>query len=178
MLITIAVCMGVVKWLAPSVKNPPAASLPKQTITVSISGAVVNPGTYKASSDDTLHELVIMAGGFAQGADMGAVNLSNPLKGFLGDIIIPYAVKPKPPEKPPKPGDVKFPLNINEATALELQALPGVGPALARRIVKYRKEHGSFKKTSELMNVEGVGPKLYENLFGLITVSESLPWEQ
>ena len=178
-LIIIAAGLGIVKWLiVPMNKYSPKTDIPRETITVNISGAVMNPGTYKAFPDDSLRELVIMAGGFAEGADVESVNLSTPLKGLLGDVIIPYAVKPTPLEKPPKPGEIKFPLNINKAGVLELQALPGIGPALAGRIVEYRQRHGPFRKTSELMNVEGIGEKVYENLFGLITVSEGLPWEQ
>jgi len=178
-LIIIATGLGVVKWLAvPSGENPPKSSVPWKTITVNISGAVKNPGSYKLFAADTLRELVMIAGGFDEGADTESVNLSTPLEGYPGNIIIPYAIKPEPPQKPPAPGEVKFPLNINEATVLELQALPGIGPVFAKRIVEYREKHGPFQKTSELMNVEGIGEKIYEDLFGLITVGGGLPWEQ
>jgi len=178
-LITIATALGLAKWLlVPAIKNPLTTASSKDTVALNISGAVMNPGSYRLPAEYTLHELVIMAGGYADGADVEAVNLSTPIKSVQGDVVIPFAIPPKPPEKPPEPGEVKFPLNINEATALELQALPGIGPALAQRIINFRKEHGPFKKTSELMNVEGVGEKVYKNLFGLITVGEGLPWEQ
>ena len=61
-------------------------------------------------------------------------------------------------------------VNINTASAEQLQTLPGVGPALAQRILDYRKENGSFKKAEELMNVKGIGEKSYEKLKDHITV--------
>lgn len=60
-------------------------------------------------------------------------------------------------------------LNINTATAAELEALPGIGPALAARIVDYRAAHGPFQGPEELMNVSGIGEKTYAGLAEQIT---------
>lgn len=62
-------------------------------------------------------------------------------------------------------------ININTATAAELEALPGIGPALAERIVEYRAEYGAFQMPEELMNVSGIGEKTYAGLAEQITVS-------
>ena len=62
------------------------------------------------------------------------------------------------------------PVNINTATATELEALPGVGPAMAARIVEYRQKNGSFKKIEDLMNVKGIGEKSFLKLKPLVTV--------
>lgn len=62
-------------------------------------------------------------------------------------------------------------ININTATAAELEMLPGVGPALAARIVDYRAAHGGFQMPEELMNVSGIGEKTYAGLAEQITVS-------
>jgi competence protein ComEA len=61
-------------------------------------------------------------------------------------------------------------ININEASATALESLPGIGPTLAGRIVAYRQEHGPFAESSQLMEVEGIGPGLYGRLQELITV--------
>jgi competence protein ComEA len=60
----------------------------------------------------------------------------------------------------PGPG----PVELNRASAEELAALPGIGPALARRIVEWRESHGPFRSAAELENVQGIGPRLRERL--------------
>jgi len=61
-------------------------------------------------------------------------------------------------------------VNINTASSEQLQALPGVGPALAQRILDYRKANGAFKQAAELMNVKGIGEKSFEKLKDRIIV--------
>jgi competence protein ComEA len=61
-------------------------------------------------------------------------------------------------------------VNINTATAAELEALPGVGARTAQRIVEYRQKNGSFKKIEELMNVQGVGEKSFLKIKDRLTV--------
>jgi competence protein ComEA len=63
------------------------------------------------------------------------------------------------------------PVNLNAATATQLQTLPGVGASTAQRILDYRQKNGSFKKIEELMNVKGIGEKSFLKLKPLITVS-------
>ncbi len=61
-------------------------------------------------------------------------------------------------------------VNINTATALELEELPGIGPKTAQRIIEWRKEHGKFLKVEDLMAVKGIGEKKMAQLKPLITV--------
>ena len=63
------------------------------------------------------------------------------------------------------------PVNLNTATAADLEKLPGIGPATAARIIEYRQKNGSFKKAEELMNVQGVGEKTFLKLKSLVTVA-------
>jgi len=63
-------------------------------------------------------------------------------------------------------------LDINTATAEQLQQLPGIGEKIADRIVKYRKENGPFSKAEGLLNVEGIGEKKLEKIKPLIEVKE------
>ena|SRR5262245_6341029 len=63
------------------------------------------------------------------------------------------------------------PINLNTATAAQLESLPGIGVRTAERIVEYRQKNGSFKKVEELMNVQGVGEKSFLKLKPLITVT-------
>jgi len=62
------------------------------------------------------------------------------------------------------------PLDLNTATAEDLEKLPGIGPALAARILEYREQVGRFTKIEELMNVRGIGEKAFLNLKALIIV--------
>lgn len=74
------------------------------------------------------------------------------------------------PEEP-EPG--LPPVNLNTADEETLCSLPGIGPDLARSIIAYREEHGSFTVASELMNISGIGQATYEKLKSRVTLSES-----
>jgi len=63
-------------------------------------------------------------------------------------------------------------VNINTATAVELEALPGIGPAVARRIVEHREKNGPFRRTADILNVKGIGAKTYEALKDRLVVGD------
>jgi competence protein ComEA len=65
-----------------------------------------------------------------------------------------------------------LPLDLNQASATDLAALPGVGFALAQRIVDYRQQHGPFKKVDEVMQVSGIGPRLLEKIKPRLIIAE------
>lgn len=61
-------------------------------------------------------------------------------------------------------------INLNTATAEQLQTLPGIGPVIAERIIAYREENGDFESVGELMNVSGIGEKKLEDVWDLVTI--------
>ena len=71
-----------------------------------------------------------------------------------------------------EPEKALFPMNINTATAEELVELPGIGPALAQRVVDYRTANGEFKAVEELVKVNGIGDSRMKELLPLVTVEE------
>jgi competence protein ComEA len=81
---------------------------------------------------------------------------------------LPPGASPTAPSSIAKAAGSK--VNINTASAQELDTLPGIGPAMSERIINYRTEKGSFTKTEELKDVPGIGDKKYAELLPLITV--------
>jgi competence protein ComEA len=75
------------------------------------------------------------------------------------------------PAAPKAQASVQSPVNLNTATATDLEKLPGIGPAVAARIVEFRQKNGGFKKIEDLMNVRGIGEKTFLKLKPLVTVT-------
>lgn len=135
-------------------------------IVAQVAGAVVRPGVYTLPGDARLHDLVAAAGGFVEGAHTGELNLAEKIQDGQKVVIQPeYARNDMAKEL--AEGET---ININAATALELQRLPKVGPKLASRIVEMRETRGPFKTTDEIKLVAGIGDSTYEKIKGFITV--------
>lgn len=77
---------------------------------------------------------------------------------------------PSPPQSPPSPAEPGR-LDLNQADVTALTKLPGIGPALAGRIVDHRQQVGSFVSLDDLTQIQGIGPALVERLRGLVTPS-------
>lgn len=73
-------------------------------------------------------------------------------------------------ESEPVAPEAPAPININTASSEEFQTLPGIGPAIAERIVAYREKHGLFRSIDDLLNVNGIGQSLIEEFRDLVTV--------
>jgi competence protein ComEA len=80
--------------------------------------------------------------------------------------------KPKPSASPETPPSAANPLNLNSATAAQLEQLPGIGPSKAQAILELRTKLGGFTAPEQLLEVKGIGPKTFEKLRSLITTSE------
>lgn len=132
-----------------------AAQGPPTTIVVHVSGWVVSPGLVELPAAARMGDALAAAGGARPGARLDSVNLAQP----LGDGQ--QLVVPGPGDVPAGPTGAGDPagglININAATAAELEALPGVGPVLAERIVAHRQDMGPFQTVEDLLGVSGIG---------------------
>lgn len=133
-----------------------------QLLVVSVAGKVRRPGLVRLPPGSRVADAVEAAGGVADEADLGLLNLARRVAD--GELIVVGG----PPEA--QVGGTSGPLNLNAATAEQLDALPGVGPVLARRIVDYRDAHGGFGSVDELRHVDGIGSSRFEDLRELVTV--------
>jgi competence protein ComEA len=79
----------------------------------------------------------------------------------------------RPPAAAAAQASSSAPVNLNTASAVQLEALPGIGKATAERIVEYRQKSGGFKKAEDLMNVRGIGEKNFLKLKPLVTVGSA-----
>ena len=101
----------------------------------------------------------------------------NRLLRALGVLVVMAAIGGAPviaqekPTAPQKPAAASSQVNLNTATQAQLETLPGVGAATAKRIIEYRDKNGGFKKIEELMNVRGIGEKSFLKLKPLIVVT-------
>lgn len=143
-------------------------------VVVYISGAVKNPGVLTMTSEDRLADAIEMVGGTVDGADMNAVNLAEKLadgKHYIipkiGENVAPSGNNQVSVSNS-KGSDDK--ININTATAEELDKLPGVGESTAQKIISYREESGGFKSVEELKNVNGIGDKKFEDMKDSVTI--------
>ena len=112
-------------------------------------------------------DAVAAAGGLLPGADPAAVNLAAVLTdGQQIAVGVPAAGAAPGPAAPPAGGRV----SLNSATAADLDALPGIGPVLAQRIVDHRAENGPFTAVEQLDDVPGIGPATFDELVDLVAV--------
>lgn len=152
-----------------------------QEIVVHVAGAVERPGVYRLPAGSRVADLVEKAGA-TPSADTDALNLAARLADGQ-KIVVPVRrpVQPSPgiasrvatPDNPfqsPSAGEGSDKININTATQAELDRLPGIGPALAQRIIQYRETHGPFAAPEDLKLVPGIGDKKFDALKDLITV--------
>ena len=134
-------------------------------LVVDVAGAVRRPGLYTVTTGARVDDAIAAAGGAAPRADVTAVNLAAPLAD--GEQV----VVPTRGAAAASGGPVSTVVDLNSATAEQLDTLPGIGPSTAAKIVAYRQQHGAFHSLAELDAVSGIGPSKLAELKGLVTPS-------
>jgi competence protein ComEA len=175
-------------------------AITQKNIVVHVTGGVQQPGPYELPFDARVQHLVDKAGGITDHADLDDINIAARLiDGSVLTIPLwvpgshqatsPPAAQLNPPQytrsgwQPPRTaqrteimdtardGSSKTLLNLNKATALELETLPGIGPKTAAKIIEYR-QNKPFATIDDLLNVNGMGPKRVEAIRHLISLQD------
>ncbi|MFF1817484.1 helix-hairpin-helix domain-containing protein [Kribbella sp. NPDC058245] len=148
----------------------PGATTPSSkttaTLVVHVAGKVRRPGLVRAPTGSRVADALTLAGGPLRGVDLSSLNLARQLTDGEQILVGLPAQPTTPADTTTSPGTsaANSPLNLNTATAPQLDALPGVGPVLAQRILDYRTENGPFTTVDQLQEVPGVGPKKFDSL--------------
>ena len=175
----------------PRVTTVSATSTPVSPaiITVHVAGAVKSPGVYRLPSSARVVDAVASAGGALRSADLESMNLAQTITD-TEQIYIPIKkvsrprITTAPRLRPQRTTPTTAPttnggsagtqptrlINLNTATASELDSLTGVGPSTAKAIIAYRTKKGSFSKVEDLLNVPGIGPAKLAALRDQVTV--------
>jgi competence protein ComEA len=161
----------------PVALQPPPTEAP---IEVHVIGAVLRPGVYLFTDGSRVQDAITAAGGLTTDANTEGINLAAKLEDAQqlnipgGGGVANTAPQATAAFRVLTGAATATPstelININTASATELEALPGIGPTLAQRIVDYRTQHGPFPAIEGIMNVAGIGPAVFDQIQGLITV--------
>lgn len=160
----------------PSSATPQGPAASEASVWVHVVGEVIAPGVVELPAGARVEAALTAAGGPTERAVLSGVNLARPV--VDGEqIVVPdaalLAVSPIPtgPTVPGAPGSpAPGMVNLNTADRATLESLPGVGPALAQRILDWRAANGAFATIEQLLNVSGIGPKILDRMRDRVTV--------
>ncbi|MCL2357946.1 MAG: helix-hairpin-helix domain-containing protein [Defluviitaleaceae bacterium] len=149
-------------------------------IVVHITGAVNSPGVFDLPENSRVRDALNIAGGAREDADLEhpALNLAATLHDAMrinipaiGDETV-FIGTPTPAESPGATGGIDSDglINLNTATAVELQTLSGIGPSLSQNIIDFREARGGFSSVDELIHVSGIGQTRLDNMRPHVTV--------
>lgn len=140
------------------------------SVFVHVLGEVKKPGVIELTAGERVQQAIEKAGGVTDKASLVGVNLAREV--IDGEQIL----VPAEGEQSEQPGpsgtaapDAGGQVNLNSADAAALETLPRIGPALAARIIEWRDANGGFRSVDDLMNVSGIGPKVFAELRDLVT---------
>ena len=134
-------------------------------IYVHVAGSVKSPGIYQLDSGTRVYDAVLAAGGFTSKANQSSVNMARALTD--GEQLV---VSSESGESTFNVDPISSLISLNQASSSQLEELPGVGPALAGRMIDWRTANGGFKTKEDLLNVAGIGDKLFASFKDLVTL--------
>ena len=146
--------------------DQPAEDQASALVTVHVCGAVSQVGVYQLPEKSRVGDAINAAGGFAQGADPSSLNLARVL--VDGEQLYVRSTSEEDQAQGAMAAGQK--INVNKATAAQLEKLPGVGESLAKKIVAYRDKNGSFSCLEDLTKVSGIGDKKLASFMDLVCV--------
>jgi competence protein ComEA len=150
----------------PPLRTPrPAHAASMRQLVVDVAGAVRRPGLYRLEPGARVADAVAAAGGATRRANVDAVNLAAPLADGLQVVVPPRGAASAAAGGTPSPA---APVDLNSASVEQLDALPGIGPSTAQKIVDFRQAHGAFHSVDELDAVPGIGAGRIAQLKGLV----------
>jgi competence protein ComEA len=144
-----------------------AGPTPATTLYVNVVGAVRRPGLYRLKDGSRVADAVTRAGGPTAKAQIELLNLAARIADGE-QIVVPRRGLAGPSVGAPGGAAATGPVHLNSATLEQLDALPGVGPVTAQKILDYRQQHGAFGSVDELDAIAGIGPARLETLRGLV----------
>lgn len=148
-----------------------AAPAPAAIVVVHVVGAVRRPGLYRLRDGSRVADAVHRAGGATRRAELAGVNLAAPLADGT-QIVVPsrsVAGAGAAPSSASSPASPPAKVSLSSATLEQLDALPGVGPVTAQKILDFRQEHGAIRSVDDLDAIPGIGPARVEQLRDLVT---------
>jgi len=155
---------------APVSASAAAAGAASTSVVVHVAGKVRRPGVLSLPAGSRVIDAIRRAGGARAGVDLTSLNLARVLvdgEQLLVGVGTPAPASGPGPAAPGSPGPAS--VSLNRATLEQLEALPGVGPATAQKILDYRTAHGSFGSVDELLDVDGIGDKTLAQLTPYLT---------
>jgi competence protein ComEA len=138
-----------------------------EPVLVHVAGAVRRPGLYRLADGSRVADAIRAAGGAKRRAALALLNLAAPVADGQ-QVLVP--LREKGTAATPSPSGAAGPVPLNSATLEQLDALPGVGPVTAQKILDYREQHGSFGSIEELDAIPGIGPARLEQLRELVVL--------